>query len=64
MSGVTVHAMQFTIRAEPHRVIFDQADEPGILTLRGEYTPGQAEKLAAELLMAAEKARQTRGDAA
>jgi hypothetical protein len=64
MNAVTVHAMQAAIHIEEGRVFFDQSDEPGIFTLRGAYTPGQAEKLAAELLMAAERARSKQGDAA
>jgi hypothetical protein len=59
MSALAVHATQVIVHTEPGLVHLDLSDEPGIFMLRLAATPGQVEKIAAELLMAAERARRT-----
>jgi multisubunit Na+/H+ antiporter MnhE subunit len=54
---IVVHATEMAIRTEPGTVVLDLEDRTAGMSVRGVYTPDQAEKLAAELLMAAEKAR-------
>lgn len=51
------HAKRIEIHTEEGGVTFDMMDEVGALGLRRALTPDQAEMLAAELLVAAEKAR-------
>lgn len=55
--SVLIHAMRMTIHTDPGAVTIDLSDEPNIMAARMVCTPGQAEKIAAQLLMEAEKAR-------
>jgi hypothetical protein len=57
MSALLTHAMRIAIHTEAGNVTMDLTDEPNVIGSRIAFTPDQAESLAAEILMAAEKAR-------
>lgn len=56
MSSTIVHALQMAVHDEPGAVTLDLMDEPGFMGARLRCTPGQALKIAAQIMEAAEKA--------
>lgn len=56
---ITVHAEQLAIHVEPQFIALDLVDSASGFTARSALTSDHARRIAAELLMAAEKADST-----